>query len=80
MARDSKLDPKDVVKDFIFFLITVAGTFGYVLFILLLFSFMFVRAVAFLQLDFEHMLIYSGSAAGVSVIWYIIKMVKKYTA
>lgn len=80
MARDSKLDPKDIVKDIIFFFITVAVTYGYVLFILLLFSLIFVRYVATLHLDFDHMLIYSGIAAGISAVWYIIKMIRKYAA
>ncbi len=79
MAGNSKLDPKDIVKDIIFFFITVAGTYGYVLFILLLFSMIFLRFVATLRLDFEHMLIYSGIAAGIAAVWYIIKMVRKYS-
>jgi len=29
-------------------------------------------------LDFDHMLIYSGVAAGISAVWYIIKMIRKY--
>ena len=78
MARNTKLEPKDIVKDFIFFLFTVAGTFGDVLFILMLLSFMFLRFVAFLNLEFEHMLIISGVAAGISAVWYLIKMIKKY--
>ncbi len=79
MARDSKLDPKDIVKDIIFFFITVAGTFAYVLFIMMLLSFMFLRFFAFLNLKYEHMLIISGVAAGISAVWYIIKMVRKYS-
>ena len=78
MDRNSKLDPKDIVKDIIFFFITVAGTYGYVLFILLLFSMIFLRFVSFLKLDFDHMLIYSGVAAGISAVWYLIKMIRKY--
>lgn len=78
MAGNSKLDPKDIVKDVIFFFFTVAGTYGYSLFILMLLSFMFLRFVAFINLEFEHMLIIAGVAAGISALWYIIKMVKKY--
>lgn len=78
-GRDTKLDPKDIVKDIIFFFLTVAGTFGYVLLILLILSFMFLRAVAYINMDFEHMLIISGVAAGISAIWYIIKMIRKYS-
>ena len=80
MAGKRKLEPKDVVKDIIFFFITVAATYGYVLFLLLLFSLIFVRYVAALHLDCDHMLIYSGVAAGISAVWYIIKMIKKYFA
>ncbi len=79
MSRNSKLDPKDIVKDIIFFFLTVAGTFAYVLFILLILSFMFVRYVSIINLDFEHMLLYSGVAVGISAVWYFIKMIKKYT-
>lgn len=79
-GRNTKLDPKDIVKDFIFFFITVAGTFGYIMLILLIFSFMFVRAVATLRLDFDHMLIYAGVGAAVAAVWYIVKMIRKYTA
>lgn len=78
MAGNSKHEPKDIVKDIIFFFITVAGTYGYVLFILLLFSMIFLRFVSFLKLDFDHMLIYSGVAAGISAVWYLIKMIRKY--
>ena len=74
-----KQEPKGIVKDIIFFFITVAGTYGYVLFILLLLSLIFLRFVSFINLDFEHMLIYSGIAAGISAIWYIIKMIRKYS-
>lgn len=79
MSRNSKLNPKDIVEDIIFFFLTVAGTFAYVLFILLILSFMFVRYVSIIKLDFEHMLLYSGVAAGISAVWYFIKMIKKYT-
>lgn len=78
MDRNSKFDPKDVVKDIIFFFITVAGTYGYTLFLLLLFSLIFVRYVEVLRLDFDHMLLYSGVVAAVSAVYYILKMIKKY--
>lgn len=79
MARDTKLEPKDIVKDIVFFFLTVAGTYGYVLFILLLLSFMFLRFVAFIHLEFEQMLIISGVAAGIAAVWYVVKMIKKYS-
>ncbi len=77
-GRTWKHEPKDVIKDFIFFFITVGVTFGYVLLILLILSFMFVNLVPVLRLDFDHMLIYSGVGAGIAAVWYIVKMVKKY--
>lgn len=80
MARDSKLDPKDIVKDIIFFFITVAGTYAYVLFLLLVLSLVFLRLISFINLEFEHMLIISGVAAGISALWYIIKMIRKYNS
>lgn len=80
MARDSKLDPRDIVKDIVFFFITVAGTYGYVLFLLLVLSLVFLRLISFINLEFEHMLIISGVAAGISALWYIIKMIRKYNA
>ena len=78
MSRDSKHEPRNIIKDIIFFFITVAGTYGYVLFILLLFSLIFLRFVSSINMEFEHMLIISGVAAGISAFWYIIKMIRKY--
>lgn len=85
MARDSKIEPKSIVKDIVFFVLTVAGTYGYSLFIMLLLSLIFVRGVAFvnssgffLKFDFDHMLIYAGVFAGISAVWYIIKIIRKY--
>ena len=80
MAGKLKPEPKDIVKDIVFFFLTVAGTFGYVLFILMLLSFMFLRFVAFINLEFEHMLVISGVAAGFSAGWYLYKMIKKYNS
>lgn len=77
MSRNEKWNPKDIAKDIIFFFLTVAGTFAYVLFILLILSFMFVRYVSIIKLDFEHMLLYSGVAAGISAVWYLVKLFKK---
>jgi len=78
MAGNINHEPKDIIKDIIFFILTVAGTYGYVLFILLLLSFMFLRLVAAIRLEFEQMLLISGIAAGISAVWYIIKMIRKY--
>lgn len=79
MAGELKPDPKDIAKDIVFFFITVAGTFAYVLFILMLLSFMFLRFVAAWKLDFDHMLIISGCAAVISAVWYLVKMIRKYS-
>lgn len=85
MAKNSKFEPRSVVKDIVFFLLTVAGTYGYSLFLMLVLSLVFVRGVSFvnssgffLKFDFEHMLIYAGVFAGISAICYIIKMIRKY--
>ncbi len=76
--RDNKYTPKDWVKDFIFFIITVGVSYGYVLLILLIISFMLPGIIKPLGLDFETMLILSGIGAVIMAVWYIIKMVKKY--
>lgn len=85
MARNYKYEPRDIAKDVVFFFLTVIGTYGYSLFLLLVISLVFVRGVSFinssgffLKFDFEHMLIYAGVFAGISAIWYIVKMVRKY--
>ena len=86
MAGNQKIEPRSVVKDIVFFVLKVAGTYGYSLFLLLVLSLVFVRGVSFinssgffLKLDFEHMLVYAGVFAGISAIWYIIKMIRKYS-
>lgn len=85
MAREYKHEPRDIIKDIIFFFLTVAGTYGYSLFLMLVLSLIFVRGVSFvnssgffLKFDFDHMLIYAGVFAGISGLWYIIKMIRKY--
>lgn len=78
MAENRKHEPKDIIKDIIFFFITVIVAYGYSLFILMLLSFMFLRFVAFINLEFEHMLIIAGVVAGISAVWYVVKMVRKY--
>lgn len=72
---DKKYTPKDRIKDAIFFVLTVAGSYGYMLMMLMIFSFM---TVAVIPLDFEHMLIISGVVAAIVAICYIVKMIKKY--
>ena len=73
--RNNKYTPRDWVKDAIFFVITVAAAYGYILLMLLIFSFM---TSYYIKLNFEQMLIISAVGSVIVAIWYIIKMVKKY--
>ncbi len=72
---DKKFTPKDKIKDVLFFVLTVAGSYGYILMMLMIFSFM---TVAVIPLKYEHMLIISGVGTVLVAIWYIVKLVKKY--
>ena len=72
MNRQTKLD---LIKDIIFFFITVAVSYGYILLMLLIISFMTSR---YLPMKFDDMLVYSGIGAAVVAIWYIVKKVMKY--
>jgi len=72
---DKKYTPKDWVKDAIFFVLTVAGSYGYTLLMLMIFSFM---TVSVIPLDFDHMLIIAGVVTLIIAICYIVKMIKKY--
>lgn len=72
---DKKYTPKDWIKDAIFFVLTVAGSYGYILMMLMIFSFM---TVAVIPLDFEHMLIVAGVGTAIIAVFYIVKMIKKY--
>ena len=65
----------DIVKDIIFFFITVAVSYGYILLMLLILSFMTSR---YLPMKFDDMLWYSGIGAVIIGIWYIVKKVRKY--
>ena len=69
-------EPKDVIKDILFFIFAVVGSYGYILLMLLIFSFMF---VAVFPLQFEHMLIISGVGSVLVALYYIVKMIKKYS-
>ena len=65
----------DIVKDIVFFFITVAVAYGYILLILLIISFV---ASRYLPMKFDDMLVYSGIGAAVVGVWDICKKVKKY--
>jgi len=62
-------DKTDVVKDVIMFFVTTAVTYGYVLFMLLLISFIF---MSYVDLLFTDMLVISGVCAFVVAVAYII--------
>lgn len=72
---DKRYTPKDWIKDGIFFVITVAGSFGYLLMMLMIFSFM---TVAVIPLSFDWMLVISGVGSVIAAVCYIVKMIKKY--
>ncbi len=66
---------RDVVKDFIFFFITVGVAFGWSVLCLLIISFI---TLSFLHFTFEGILIASGVIAATVGVWYVVSMVKKY--
>lgn len=72
MDRQTKID---VIKDIIFFFITVAVAYGYILLMLLIISFM---ASRYLPMKFDDMLVYSGIGAAAIGVWYIVKKIMKY--
>lgn len=72
---NNKYTPRDWVKDLIFFIIIVAVSYGYILLMLLIFSFM---TAYYIKLKFEQMLIISAVGSALVAVWYIVKMVKKY--
>ena len=72
---NSKYTPKDWVKDIIFFIITTVVAYGYILLMLLIFSFMLASLSLF---TIEGMMIASAVGTVLVDIWYIVKMIKKY--
>jgi len=72
MDKKTKLD---MIKDIIFFFITIAVSYGYILLLLLIISFV---ASRYLPMKFDDMLLYSGIGAAAIGVWYIIKKIKKY--
>ena len=71
MDRKTKLD---ILKDVIFFFITIAVSYAYLLLMLLIISFV---ASRYLPMKFDDMLLYSGVGTAVIGVWYIVKKVKK---
>ena len=65
----------DILKDVIFFFITIAVSYGYILLMLLIISFV---ASRYLPMKFDDMLVYSGIGTAVIAVWYIVKKVMKY--
>jgi len=72
MDKKTKLD---MIKDIIFFFITIAVSYGYILLLLLIISFV---ASRYLPMKFDDMLLYSVIGAAAIGVWYIIKKIKKY--
>ncbi len=65
----------DIVKDLIFFIITVGAAFGWSVLCLLIISFI---TLSYLHFTFEGILIASGVIAGAAGIWYLAGMIRKY--
>lgn len=74
-GENRKHASRDWLKDAIFFVITVVAAYGYILLMLLIFSFF---TAYYIKLSFEKMLIISAVGTVLVAVWYIIKMVKKY--
>lgn len=68
---------KDIIMDVIFFFITTALAFGWMLLMLLIVSFV---SLSYLHFNIDKMLIVSGVFAAAVAIGYIIKKVRKYKA
>ena len=65
----------DIVKDIVFFFITVAGTFGYIMLIQLIISFVMLSVLHF---TIERMLIFAAVCAGVMGVVYIVRTAIRY--
>lgn len=74
-GQEKRIAKKDIIKDIIFFLITVSVSYGYILLLLLIISFVF---VSILPMKFKHMLIISGIVTVIIAVGYIVKRVRKY--
>ena len=65
----------DILKDILFFFITIAVTYGYLFLLLLIASFV---ANSVLHWKIEDMYLYAAIGTVVVAIWYIVKKVRKY--
>ncbi len=65
----------DVIYDVVFFFLTAIGAFGWMMIMLLIISFV---TLSYLQFHIKGMIKASILFAVLAVIWYVIKMVRKY--
>lgn len=65
----------DIIKDLIFFVITVGAAFGWSVLCLLIISFI---TLSYLHFTFEGILIASGVIAAVAGVWYLVNLVRKH--
>lgn len=73
--KKGRIDVPDLAKEVIFFLFMTAGSFGYVMLMLLIISFV---TMGYLPLTIDRMLIIAAVCTVLADIWYIVKTVKKY--
>ncbi len=74
-GKKSRIDVLDLIKELLFFIFVTVGSFGYVMLMLLIISFV---AVAYLPLTIERMLVIAAVCTVLTDIWYIVKTAKKY--
>lgn len=70
-----KIGVKDIVMDILFFFLTVAGAFGWMLLMLLIISFV---TLSYLHFEIAGMLLISAIFASIIAIYYIVKKAGKY--
>lgn len=73
--KKGRIDVLDLAKEVIYFLFMTAGSFGYVMLMLLIISFV---TMGYLPLTIDRMLIIAAVCTVLADIWYIIKNIKKY--
>ena len=74
-GKKSRIDVLDLIKELLFFIFVTVGSFGYVMLMLLIISFV---VVAYLPLTIERMLVIAAVCTVLTDIWYIVKTAKKY--
>ncbi len=72
--KKDRIDALDLAKEVIFFLFMTAGSFGYVMLMLLIISFV---TMGYLPLTIDRMLIIAAVCTVLADIWYIMKKIKK---